>query len=339
MRVSFNFFKKIFFLFLVVAIAVAIDMYLFLNKPMPVQSTVLYEFKTGSSVASLAKDLTNKELIDRPYYLSIWTRITGKARKLKAGEYKIKPGMSPNELLHAMIHAKVQQYSITLVEGKPFWQMMNQINESPNLKHYLRGLTNNEIMKKIGHAGEHPEGRFYPDTYHFPKGMSDIQFLKRAYKEMEMRLQKAWDKREKDLPFKTPYEALIMASIVEKETALVDERTRIAGVFINRLNKKMRLQTDPTVIYGLGEKFDGDIRFRDLRRDTPYNTYTRKGLPPTPIAMPGQGAIDAVMHPDKTEYIFFVARGDQSGSHVFSTNLKDHEKAVNQFQRKKRHKK
>ena len=317
------------------AIAVATDMSIFLNKPLPVQSTILYEFKAGSSVATLSKDLTQQGLIDRPYYLSIWTRITGKARKLKAGEYEIKPGMSPNDLLHAMIHARVQQYSITLVEGRTFWQMMNQINEASNLKHQLRGLTDSEIMEKIGHPGEHPEGRFYPETYHFPKAMSDVQFLKRAYKEMQMRLEKAWRNRAKGLPFKNSYEALIMASIVEKESALASERSRIAGVFINRLNRRMRLQTDPTVIYGLGEKFDGDIRFRDLRRDTPYNTYTRRGLPPTPIAMPGQGAIDAVMHPDKTEYIYFVARSDQSGSHVFSTTLKDHEKAVDQFQRKK----
>jgi len=322
----------------VAGVAVAADIYLFLNKPMSVKSTTLYEFEMGSSVASLSKYLSNQRLIERPYYLSIWTRITGQARKLKAGEYEIEPGMTPNELLNAMIHAKVQQYSLTLVEGKPFWQMMNKINESPLLKHHLRGLTNDEVMEKIGHSGEHPEGRFYPDTYHFPKGMTDVQFLKRAYNEMEIRLEKSWANREKDLPFKTSYEALIMASIVEKESALADERTRIAGVFINRLNKRMRLQTDPTVIYGLGEKFDGDIRFKDLRQDTPYNTYTRRGLPPTPIAMPGQGAIDAVMHPDKTEYIYFVARSDQSGSHVFSTTLKDHQKAVDKFQRKRRKK-
>jgi UPF0755 protein len=337
--VSFKIIKLLLVLSIIASISVATDMYLFLTQPMSNQSVVLLEFKLGSSVSSLTKELRKKELIDNPYYLSIWTRLSGQARKLKAGEYQIKPGMSPKELLHAMVHAKVQQYSLTLIEGKAFWQMMNQINESPNLKHHLRGLSNKEIMKKIGHAGEHPEGLFYPDTYYFPKGMSDIQFLKRAYKEMEVRLKKAWHSREQGLPFKSSYEALTMASIVEKESALPAERTRIAGVFINRLNKKMRLQTDPTVIYGLGESFNGDIRFKDLRRDTPYNTYTRRGLPPTPIAMPGQGAIEAVMHPDKTEYIFFVARGDKSGSHVFSTTLKDHEKAVDKFQRKRRRKK
>lgn len=336
MRMCFKFFKISIFILVIACLAVVIDMAVFFSKPMLAQSTVLYEFKPGSSVVSLSQDLNRRGLIDRDYYLSIWTRITGKARKLKAGEYEITPEMTPNDLLNAMIHARVQQYSITLVEGRSFWQMMNQINQSKHLKHDLGDLDNDKIMAKLGYAGEHPEGRFYPDTYHFPKGMSDIKFLKRAYREMETRLQSAWESRQQQLPYKNSYEALIMASIVEKETALANERTRIAGVFINRLNKNMRLQTDPTVIYGLGEKFDGDIRFRDLRRDTPYNTYTRHGLPPTPIAMPGQGAIDAVMHPDKTRYIYFVARSDQSGSHVFSTTLKDHQKAVNLFQRKRR---
>jgi len=331
--------KKILLLAIALLLATAVDMYLFLNQPMLNADTVTYELAPGSSVSSMAKQLKQKGLIKRHYYISLWARLSGQARKLKAGEYKIEAGMTPGQLLSAMVNAKVQQYSITLVEGWTIWQMMSQINASPNLKHSLIENSNEQIMKKIGREGEHPEGRFYPDTYHFPKGMSDVQFLKRAYAEMAMRLQAAWETRDKGLPFNNAYEALIMASIVEKESALAEERTRIAGVFINRLNKRMRLQTDPTVIYGLGEKFNGDIRFKDLRTDTPYNTYTRRGLPPTPIAMPGQGAIDAVMHPDKTEYLYFVARGDKSGSHVFSTNLKDHEKAVDKFQRKRRSKK
>ena len=317
---------------------VSADLYLFLNRPMNIDETISYEFKHGSSVSAMARELKQQGLITRPYYLSLWTRITGQARKLKAGEYDITPGMTPYQLLADMKNAKVRLYSLTLVEGWNFWQMMKQVNDSPNLKHHLTGLSDGEIMVKIGHAGEHPEGRFYPDTYHFPKGMDDIQFLKRAYQEMEKRLTPAWEQRQVGLPFNTPYEALILASIVEKESALASERTRIAGVFINRLRAGMRLQTDPTVIYGLGPDFDGDIRFRDLRADTPYNTYTRKGLPPTPIAMPGQGAIDAVMHPDSTSYLYFVAIGDESGSHVFSETLEEHEAAVDKYQRKRRKK-
>jgi len=331
--------KKILLLMIALLLATAIDMYLFLNQPMHNTEAVSYELSPGSSVSSMAKQLKYKGLIKRHYYISLWARLSGQARQLKAGEYKIKVGMTPAQLLNLMVNAKVQQYSITLVEGWTIWQMMSQINASPYLKHTLVENSNEQIMRKIGREGEHPEGRFYPDTYYFPKGMTDVQFLKRAYSEMSNRLQTAWASRDKNLPFKNAYEALIMASIVEKESALAEERTRIAGVFINRLNKRMRLQTDPTIIYGLGEKFNGDIRFKDLRNDTPYNTYTRRGLPPTPIAMPGQGAINAVMHPDTTEYLYFVARGDHSGSHVFSTNLKDHEKAVDTFQRKKRSKK
>jgi UPF0755 protein len=190
-------------------------------------------------------------------------------------------------------------------------------------------------MAALGHEGEHPEGRFYPETYYVSRGVTDIELLTRAYDEMERVLQQEWQQREQGLPLKTPYEALILASIVEKESAIAEERPLIAGLFTNRLRKKMRLQTDPTVIYGI-ENYDGNIRFRDLRKDTPYNTYTRHGLPPTPIALPGREAIHATLHPEKTEYLYFVAYSDGSGRHVFSTNLKDHEKAVDQYQRKKK---
>jgi len=328
--------RKIFILFIALLLATAVDMYLFLNKPMLNTETVLYELAPGSSGSLMARQLKSQGLIKRHYYISLWARISGQSRKLKAGEYQIEAGMTPADLLDAMVNAKVQQYSLTLIEGWTYWQMMAHINQSPHLKHNLHGRSIEQIMEAIGHPGEHPEGLFYPDTYNFPKGMSDIQFLKRAYLEMNSRLQTAWATRDQDLPFKTPYEALTMASIVEKESALADERNRIAGVFINRLKTKMRLQTDPTIIYGLGPEFDGDIKFKDLKSDTPYNTYTRHGLPPTPIAMPGQGAIDAVMHPDQTPYLYFVARGDASGSHIFSTTLKDHQNAVNKFQKKRR---
>ena len=190
-------------------------------------------------------------------------------------------------------------------------------------------------MATLGYGDQHPEGRFYPDTYFIHKDTKDSDLLMRAYEQMETHLNALWAERDENLPFETPYEALIMASIVEKESAVPEERPVIAGVFINRLRKGMRLQTDPTVIYGLGEAYDGDIRFRDLRTDTPYNTYTRKGLPPTPIAMPGIGALEAVMHPADTEYLYFVATGDGSGEHVFSSTLEQHEKAVDKYQRKR----
>ena len=328
-------FRKLFILLIALVLATAVDMYLFLSQPMLNTETVLYELEPGSSVSSMTRQLKNKGLINRHYYLKWWTRITGQSKKLKSGEYEIKPDMTPNQLLVAMVNAKTQQYSLTLLEGWTYWQMFSHIKTSPYLKHQLTNLNIEQIMAKIGHADEHPEGRFYPDTYHFPKGTSDIQFLKRAYNEMHTRLQSAWLSRDLNLPLKSPYEALIMASIVEKESALADERSRIAGVFINRLVRGMRLQTDPTIIYGLGPNFDGDIKYKDLKTDTPYNTYTRGGFPPTPIAMPGQGSIDAVMHPDQTPYLYFVAKGDSSGSHIFSTTLQQHQQAVNKYQKKR----
>ncbi len=338
MPLKYKLFKVVIIAMSAALIALIIDMYTFLNNPMRLADDYLYELKPGASVSSLARDLRRENILERGIYLSAWSRLTGQARNLQAGEYRITPNMTPFQLLEAMEKGKVQQYSLTLVEGWTFWQMMAEVNQSPHLQHRLRGLSDAEIMEKIGHAGEHPEGRFYPDTYHFPKGLDDINFLKRAYDEMDNRVQAAWQKRDAGLPFDSAYQALIMSSIVEKESALAVERTRIAGVFINRLRKGMRLQTDPTVIYGLGPDFDGDIRFKDLRTDTPYNTYTRRGLPPTPIAMPGQGAIEAVMHPDNTPYLYFVALGDGSGSHVFSVTLEEHEQAVNKYQRKRRKK-
>jgi len=330
----FKLLKIIVVLLLISGMGVVLDMLLFMNTPLQLKEPVVYEFAPGSSMSTMARELHRQGIVYRPTYLRIWTRISGKARQLKAGEYRIEPGMTPFQLLDDMIKGKVRQYSLTLVEGWTFWQMMAHIDAAEQLQHRLSGLTDAQIMQQIGHPGEHPEGRFYPDTYHFPKGLDDVQILQRAYDEMQRRLQQAWQQRAVGLPFETPYEALIMASIVEKESALPEERTRIAGVFINRLRKGMRLQTDPTVIYGLGRNFDGDIRFRDLRGDTPYNTYTRNGLPPTPIAMPGQGSIDAVMHPDSTEYLYFVARGDGSGSHVFSETLEQHQAAVDQRKRR-----
>lgn len=330
--------KKITGLIIIAFSALLLDFYFFLNKPLGLEGEQVYDLKPGSSVSALARDLENRKIIGNRLYFSLWARVTGSSRNLKAGEYLISPRMTVLDLFALMKKGKVRLYSLTLVEGMTFKQMMQRVNGSAYLQHHLQELKAEQIMDRIGYSGEHPEGRFFPDTYRFPKGMSDIDLLRQAYTEMQQRLQRAWQQRDPDLPLKTPYDMLILASIVEKESAIAEERSLIAGVFVNRLRKGMRLQTDPTVIYGMGEKYRGDIRFRDLRTDTPYNTYTRKGLPPTPIAMPGQGALDAVSHPDKTEYLYFVAMSDQSGRHIFSSSLKAHEQAVDIHQRKRKKK-
>jgi len=326
--------KKIIALILIIFSALVVDVYFFLNKPLGLEAEKVYDFVPGTSVAALARDLELKGIISNRMYFSAWARLTGSARKFKAGEYLLSPELTTLQLINLMQKGKVRLYGLTLVEGLTFKQMMQQINKSPYLNHQLIELKPEQVMQRIGYGGEHPEGRFFPDTYRFPKGMSDIDLLKQAYRQMQLRLNASWENRDTDLPLKTPYEALILASIVEKESAIPKERTLIAGVFINRLRKGMRLQTDPTVIYGLGDKYKGNIRYRHLRTDTPYNTYTRKGLPPTPIAMPGQGSLDAVSRPDTTPYIYFVAMSDKSGRHIFSETLKEHESAVDTHQRK-----
>lgn len=292
-------------------------------------------FTRGSSIRTLANKLIEKDLLQDKKYFLIWGKINRQETRLQAGEYVISPGMSLAQLLDDMVVGKVVQHEIALIEGFTFRQVLKVIQQDPKITLELENLSDDEIMKALGHEGEHPEGRFYPDTYYISRGITDTELLKRAYNRMQDILEEEWQQREPELPYKTAYEALIMASIVEKESAVAAERPLIAGLFVNRLRKKMRLQTDPTVIYGI-ENYDGNIRFRDLRKDTPYNTYTRSGLPPTPIALAGREAIRATLHPDKTEYLYFVAYGDGSGRHVFSTNLKDHEKAVDKYQRKKR---
>lgn len=292
-------------------------------------------FTRGSSIRTLANQLIEMDLLDNKNYFLIWGKLKRQETRLQAGEYTIEPGSTLAGLLDKMTAGDVVQYGITLIEGYTFRQVLEIIQQHPAITVELDGMTDEEIMTVLGHEGEHPEGRFYPETYHFSRGMTDTELLHRSYDAMQTILEEEWQNREEGLPYKTPYEALIMASIVEKESAVAEERPLIAGLFTNRLRKNMRLQTDPTVIYGI-EDYDGDIRFKDLRKDTPYNTYTRHGLPPTPIALPAREAINATLHPDKTKYLYFVAYGDGSGRHVFSTNLKDHEKAVDKYQRKKR---
>jgi UPF0755 protein len=291
-------------------------------------------FLRGSSIRTLANQLIDKGLLEHKNYFLIWGKLMRQETRLQAGEYLLNDDLSLSALLDNMVTGNVVQHNITLVEGFTFHQILQTIEHSEVITGELSDLSDEQIMARLGHAGEHPEGRFYPDTYHVSRGITDTELLKRAYDTMSGILEEEWLQREPDLPLKSSYEALILASIVEKESAIAEERPLIAGLFINRLRKNMRLQTDPTVIYGI-ENYDGNIRFKDLRKDTPYNTYTRSGLPPTPIASPGREAIHATLHPDKTNYLYFVAYGDGSGRHVFSTNLKDHEKAVDLYQRKK----
>ncbi len=284
----------------------------------------------GMSLRGLAARLEKDGILDDARLLRLYGRLHHEATRIKAGEYHLPSGLTPVALLDLLVAGKTISYSITLVEGWTFEQMMRAIHAHEQLEHQLKGLSNEEIMARLGHAGEHPEGRFFPDTYHFPRGFSDLELLRRAYDAMEAQLAAAWKEREENLPLETPYKMLILASIVEKETGQAGERDRIAGVFIRRLQKGMKLQTDPTVIYGMGASYKGNIRRKDLRKATPYNTYVIPGLPPTPICMPGRDALLAVAHPAKEKALYFVARGD--GSHQFSATLKQHNAAVRKYQ-------
>jgi UPF0755 protein len=306
-----------------------------MNKELVLQKPESIVFSRGSSIRTLANQLLDKGLLKEKNYFLLWGEINQQSTRLQAGEYLISPGQTLAELLKDITKGNVIHHNVTLIEGYNFKQLLAAIKKNKVITFVLDNLSDEQIMEKLGYKGEHPEGRFYPDTYHVSRDMTDLDLLQRAYKTMQKILKSEWDKRENKLPFKTADEALIMASIVEKESAIAEERPLIAGLFINRLRKGMRLQTDPTVIYGI-KNYDGNIRYKDLRKDTPYNTYTRSGLPPTPIAMPGREAIHATLHPDKTKYLYFVAYGDGSGRHQFSKNLKDHEKAVDKYQRKKK---
>lgn len=304
----------------------------FVDGPLQLsQPEQYFSVEPGMSVGRIAASLQEQKIIDSGRLFRWMVKFSGEAQRIQAGEYLLSEGMTPAQLLQNMVQGKVRQFSLTLIEGRTFREMMQLINAEPNLKHTLNGLSDSEIMARIGHPDEHPEGRFLPETYLFPRGLSDVEFLRRAYSALSSTLEQAWQQRDVGLPFKTPYEALILASIVEKETGLESERPEIAGVFIRRLEKGMRLQTDPTIIYGLGPDFDGNLRRKDLKTDGPYNSYTRRGLPPTPIAMPGADAIRAVMHPDDSNNLFFVAKGD--GSHHFSATVEEHNRAVTKYQR------
>ncbi len=300
------------------------------------QESIDFTIPSGSSVFSITKMLVSEGIIEDASLFSWMVKLDGQEANIKAGEYVIKSGLTPREILAIFIAGKVKQYAFTIVEGWSFKQLITAVGANLRLKHTLKSTPLAEVMTSLGFKGEHPEGRFLPDTYYFTAGSTDKLFLQRAYYAMEKTLQAQWSRRQANLPLKTPYEALILASIVEKETGVVRERKQISGVFIRRLEKKMRLQTDPTVIYGMGDTYEGNLRKKDLKKDTPYNTYRRKGLPPTPIAMPGEAAINAVLHPQDENFLYFVAKGD--GSHYFSSTLSQHNKAVRKYQVRQRKK-
>lgn len=285
----------------------------------------------GTSVRGVVQAVQAAGVDVDPNLLYWWFRLSGQARQIKAGSYELQRGATPLSLLRKLVRGEEALRVLTLVEGWNFTQLRAALARAEHLKPDSQGLSGSAIMAQLGRPELHPEGRFYPDSYTYAKGSSDLALLKRAMRAMDRRLEAAWSQRLADTPLKSANEALILASIVEKETGRAADRAMIAGVFVNRLRVGMPLQTDPSVIYGLGDGFDGNLRKRDLLRDTPWNTYTRGGLPPTPIAMPGKAALLAVVQPAPTKALYFVARGD--GSSQFSSSLEEHNRAVNKYQR------
>ncbi len=306
------------------------DMEYKLHQPMQVGDNAKLNITLGMSFSSIASTLAQQGWIKQPYYLILEARWTKKSRLVKAGEYAIAPGTSQLELLDQLIAGKVIQYSLTIPEGLTFSEIFELVKQQPQLIHTLQDKVETAITQQMDYLQTGPEGQFFPDTYLFPRGTTDVQFYQRAYDTMQQVLAAEWQQRAADLPYKNEYEALIMASIVEKETAAVSERDRIAGVFVRRLEQGMKLQTDPTVIYAMGSAYNGNIRKQDLYLDSPYNTYVYSGLPPTPIAAPGRDAIHAALQPAVGEELYFVAKGD--GTHQFSVTLEEHNKAVKLYQ-------
>ena len=308
--------------------------YLWLDRPLAVaDSPTDLSIEPGIGAAQVAQRVRGAGVQVWPELLYLWFRVSGDSRDIKAGSYEIEAGTTPRALLRKLVNGEQAVRSVTLVEGWTFRQVRQALSSASSLTARSAGLSDARLMEQLGRPGVHPEGRFFPDTYSYPKNSTDLQLLGRAMRAMDRQLQAAWERRAADSPLKTAEQALILGSIVEKETGRPADRPMIAGVFANRLRLGMLLQTDPTVIYGLGPAFDGNLRKKDLSTDTPWNTYTRTGLPPTPIAMPGKDALLAAVAPAATEALYFVARGD--GSSQFSNNLAEHNRAVNQYQRKK----
>ncbi|HEY8101289.1 MAG TPA: endolytic transglycosylase MltG [Burkholderiaceae bacterium] len=327
------FLKKVLALMIVLALVFAGFVVYWEQQPIipPEQPGIDFSIKPGSAVKSAAQQIVAAGVPMNPHLFVLLARISGKSAKMKAGNYVLKPGTTPLHLISQLVRGEFAQEAISIIEGWTFKQMREEINTHPALKHDTAQMSDQELLALITTEFKNPEGLFFPDTYMFATGASDLQIYRQAHAVLMKRLNEAWAARNPTLPYKTPYEALTMASIVEKETGQSSERSMVAAVFVNRLKLGMLLQTDPTVIYGMGDKYKGKIHKSDLERDTPYNTYTRAGLPPTPIALPGGAALAATLNPATTDVLYFVARKD--GSSQFSSNLNDHNRAVNKYQR------
>jgi UPF0755 protein len=303
----------------------------FLITPLHINKTDLaLEIESGSSLKTIAFQLVDEKILNEPWRFIILAKLLGQSRKLRPGNYNLNPNINPYQLLKSFIEGRATEGSITFIEGQDLHSMLETIKANDSIKKTMRPYDTKVIAIAIGIPYESAEGQFFPDTYYFSRNTHDIEILKRAYKAMQKKLNYEWAHRAKEVPYKNSYEALIMASIIEKETGISIEANLISGVFINRLNINMKLQSDPTVIYGLGKKFTGDITKKDLITDTPYNTYTREGLPPGPITMPSLISIRAALHPTKTDALYFVGKGD--GTHYFSVNLNEHNNAVRKYQ-------
>lgn len=292
---------------------------------------IQFSLKAGSSLKSAAQQMAAAGLLSEPERFVLLARVLGKAAKIKAGNYEVDPFITPLGLLRKITEGDATQDAITFIEGWTFREIRKALDAHPAVRHDTRGLSDADILRQLEIREPSPEGLFFPDTYYFSNGSSDLAILRRAHRLMRAHLEAQWQMRSADLPLKTPYEALVLASIIEKETGQEAERPLIAAVFVNRLRLGMKLQSDPTVIYGLGEAFDGNLRKRDLVNDTPYNTYTREGLPPTPIAMPGLASLRAALNPAQSDALYFVSRGD--GTSEFSRTLGEHDRAVTKYQR------
>jgi UPF0755 protein len=301
------------------------------KEPLPIGAQAVdVEIMPGESLRHVAQEFAEKGILDHALDLVLYARLHEAAGGLRAGEYSIEPGTTVAGLLTLLRSGKVVVHSLTLVDGWNLKEVMAAVQSDPNLKHTLADIHPQMLAKALGIDAVSPEGMLMPDTYQFPRGTTDVAFLRRAHDAAQQELDQQWQARAPGLPYSGPYDALIMASIVEKETAQPFERGKIAGVFVRRLQKGMKLQTDPTVIYGLGDAYNGDITLKDLRTDTVYNTYTRYGLPPTPICMPGRPSIEAALHPEPGNALYFVAKGD--GTHQFSATLKQQNEAVAKYQ-------
>jgi len=309
------------------------DMQRSLSRPLAISQRGLdYEITPGKSARDLAQELARKKVIETPWFLELEARRRGVATQIKAGEYHFDAGTTATELLQKVVSGKSIQHSITFVEGWTFKQLLAELGATNALTHTLTNESPPEVMRRIGQAGVHPEGRFLPETYLFSRGTSDVEILRRAFDAMQRKMAQAWAFRDEGLPYKVPFDALIIASLIEKEAAKPEERPIIAGVFLRRLKENMKLETDPTLIYAMGDSFDGNLSREHLGMDSPYNTYRYPGLTPTPIAMPGAASIDAALHPAAGDAMFFVAKGD--GTHYFSSSLEEHNAAVARYQLK-----